>query len=197
MENIEFVQLLDRVRACDLCRQHLPLAPHPIVQLDPQARILVAGQAPGIRAHEAGWPFADASGRRLRDWMGINETVFYNPRQVAILPMGFCYPGRGRSGDLPPRPECAPAWRTKLMAALPNLAMTLVIGRYAMDWHLPATRGSLTETVRQGWDPQSGLFPLPHPSPRNNGWLKRNPWFEADCLPVLNQAVKQALSAAT
>lgn len=193
MNDIILKQLVDQVRGCTLCRRHLPLEPNPIVQLDRRARILVAGQAPGIRAHNAGRPFDDASGRRLRNWMGIDDSVFYDPTSLAIMPMAFCYPGTGKSGDLPPRPECAPAWRDKLLAHLPNLEVTLVIGRYAMDWHLPATRGTLTETVRQGFGSPPGLFPMPHPSPRNNGWLKRNPWFESECLPLLKQAVLQAL----
>lgn len=193
MTDIILKQLVNQVRGCTLCRQHLPQEPNPIVQLDRRARILVAGQAPGIRAHQAGRPFDDASGRRLRNWMGIDESIFYDSASVAIMPMGFCYPGTGKSGDLPPRPECAPSWREKLLAQLPDLEVTLVIGRYAMDWHLPAACGTLTETVRQGFGSPAGLFPMPHPSPRNNGWLKRNPWFESECLPLLKEAVLQAL----
>lgn len=193
MVTAEFATLLNRVRGCTLCRDSLPLAPRPILQLDPRARILVAGQAPGVRAHESGRPFDDASGRRLRDWMGVDETQFYDPTRVAILPMGLCYPGRGPSGDRPPRPECAPTWRDTLLAQLPDLAVTLVIGRHALGWHLPDARGPLAEVVRARTDVSRGVFPMPHPSPRNNRWLKQHPWFEAEQIPLVRRAVRSAL----
>jgi uracil-DNA glycosylase len=164
-----------------------------VLQVDAKARILVAGQAPGRKVHASGRPFTDASGDRLRDWLGVTPEVFYDPVRMAILPMGFCYPGTGRSGDLPPRPECAEAWRTKLLDHLPDLQLTLVIGQYALDYHLPDAKGALTEVVR-GWrDHWPTVVPLPHPSPRNNLWLRRNPWFGTDLLPRLRRRVASVL----
>ena len=190
--------LLAEVRACTLCAAHLPLGPRPVLQLHPSARILIAGQAPGRKVHESGVPFDDASGDRLRAWLGVSRDTFYDARQIAILPMGFCFPGTGKSGDLPPRPECALAWRAQLLSHLKHLELTVVIGQYALDHHLPGTGGaaggSVTQTV-QGWrnhGPQT--MPLPHPSPRNNIWLKRNPWFEVDLLPVLRARVAEVLA---
>ncbi|MEJ8567320.1 uracil-DNA glycosylase family protein [Elongatibacter sediminis] len=185
---------LERVRACTLCAAHLPHGPRPVVQAHADARILVAGQAPGRRVHASGKPFDDPSGERLRDWMGIGADVFYDARRIAILPMGFCYPGTGPSGDLPPRPECAPAWRDELLAGLPRLDLTLVIGAYAQVWHLPGPRRPVTEVVRNweaGWPV---VVPLPHPSPRNNLWLRRNPWFESELLPRLRQRIASILA---
>lgn len=190
--------LLQQVRACQICAAQLPFAPRPVLQAASSARILIASQAPGSKVHESGRPFTDASGARLRTWLGMDEATFYDARQVAIMPMGFCYPGRGKNGDLPPRPECAPAWRAPLLARLPQLQLVLAIGQYAMAYHLPDVRGSLTEKVRRGCVVQpSGVsvFPLPHPSPRNNIWLARQPWFEAEVLPVLRQRVAAALLA--
>ena len=185
--------LLKEVRACTICAEHLEHGVRPVLQLHPRARVLIAGQAPGRKVHESGVPFDDASGERLREWMGITREVFYDPEQVAILPMGFCYPGTGKSGDLPPRPECAPAWREKLMAKLGDLRLTLVIGQYAQAGHLEDPRSTLTETVRAWESYGEALLPLPHPSPRNNIWLKRNGWFEAELLPVLRMRVADAL----
>lgn len=195
------------VRACQICADELPLGPRPVFQVHSSARILIAGQAPGSKVHESGTPFDDASGDRLRAWMGVSREAFYNPELVAILPMGFCYPGRGRSGDLPPRPECAPAWRQRLLELMPNIQLTLVIGAYAKGWHMPALKGvSLTEGVKQlvslkqagGMKQQAGVqvpsvFLLPHPSPRNNIWLKKNAWFEAQVLPILRARVAESL----
>ena len=183
--------LLKEVRSCQTCAQHLALGPRPVLQAHTAARILVAGQAPGSKVHASGVPFDDASGERLRQWMGISKEVFYDPRKVAILPMGFCYPGTGKSGDLPPRKECAPLWRAPLLAALPRIELTLVIGQYAMDWHLAGnTRANLTETVRAWRDYWPALLPIPHPSPRNNIWLKANPWFAAQVVPQLQARVR-------
>ena len=186
--------LLTEVRACTLCARHLPLGPRPVLQLHASARLLVAGQAPGRKVHETGLPFNDASGDRLRDWLGISRATFYDAGQVAIVPMGFCFPGTGRSGDLPPRTECAPAWRAPLLSHLKHLRLTLVIGRYALAYHLPDAGASLTAVVqdwRRHW-PQ--VVPLPHPSGRNNLWLKRNPWFEQELLPLLRTRVAQVLA---
>lgn len=186
--------LLTKVRACTLCAEHLPLGPRPVFQLRPSARMLIASQAPGRKVHETGIPFNDASGDRLRAWLGISREVFYDAKRVAILPMGFCFPGTGKSGDLPPRPECAPAWRAALLSRLTNLQLTLVIGRYAQVHHLPNEGASLTETVhawRKSWP---HTVPLPHPSPRNNLWLKRNPWFKKKLLPVLRIRIAEVLA---
>ncbi len=187
--------LLKEVRACTICAVSLPLGPRPVLQVHPQARILIAGQAPGSKVHESGVPFDDASGERLRDWMGIDKTIFYDASKIAILPMGFCYPGTGKSGDLPPRPECAATWREKLLAQMPDIQLTLVIGQYAQAWHLKdAKQDSLTEIVRAWRDYWPAMLPLPHPSPRNNIWLKRNEWFEGDVLPTLKKRVAKILT---
>ncbi len=184
--------LLADIRACTQCAAHLPLGPRPVVQLAPQARILIAGQAPGRKVHETGIPFNDASGDRLRAWLGLSREVFYDAKQVAIVPMGFCYPGTGPSGDLPPRPECAAAWRAPLLAHLQQLELTLVIGSYAQAWHLPGY-ASVTDAVRAWRNTWPHTLALPHPSPRNNLWLKRNPWFEEALLPELRLRVQQVL----
>lgn len=185
---------MTEVRACTICASHLPHGPRPVLQLHPDARLLIAGQAPGRKVHESGKPFDDASGERLREWMGVTRDVFYNPQQVAILPMGFCYPGAGKSGDLPPRAECAPAWREQLLGRLALLELTLVIGQYAQAYHLDEGQSSLTEKVRAWRKYWPSTVPLPHPSPRNNIWLRRNPWFETELLPVLRQRVEAVLS---
>ena len=190
----EFSQLLESVRECRLCEKSLPLGPRPVLQIDPRARILIAGQAPGRRVHESGIPFDDASGDRLRDWLGVSSEVFYDPTRFAILPMGFCFPGTGKSGDLPPRPECAEAWRQTLLDSLEQLKLTLLIGQYAQRWHLSNTKKNLTETVRAWQDYGPGIIPLPHPSPRNNIWLKKNPWFAESLLPALKIRTQEALN---
>jgi uracil-DNA glycosylase len=189
-----FTSLLAKVRACTLCIRHLPLGANPVVQLDPSARILIASQAPGRKVHASGVPFDDASGDRLREWMGVSREVFYDAKQVAILPMGFCYPGTGKSGDLPPRPECAPAWRAELLSHLPRLQLTLVIGRYALAYHLPNTTESLTDVVRAWRTHAPQLMPLPHPSPRNQSWFSRNPWFDLEVIPALRKRVSRVLA---
>lgn len=192
----ELPALLKEVRACSLCAPHLPLGPRPILQVDSRARILIAGQAPGRRVHESGLPFDDASGDRLRQWMGMDRAVFYDPCTVAILPMGFCYPGTGRSGDLPPRRECARQWRERLLASMPNIALTLLIGQHAQDWHLVhGAAATLTERVAAWRDHGPAVYPLPHPSPRNNLWLKRNPWFAVDVVPALRHQVRAILAS--
>jgi uracil-DNA glycosylase len=190
----DFEALLSEVRRCKICEPHLPLGARPVLQLHPDARILIAGQAPGLKVHQSGIPFADASGDRLREWLGVSEEVFYDPHQIAILPMGFCYPGSGKSGDLPPRPECAATWRSRLLNVLTNLRLTIVIGQYALRYHLPQEKGNLTEIVKNWQQYFPEVIPLPHPSPRNNRWLKKNPWFEAELLPTLRVTVKKALN---
>jgi len=185
--------LLTEIRACTICAEHLPHGVRPVLQADPSARILIAGQAPGRKVHETGIPFDDASGKRLREWMGVTDKIFYDPKVTAILPMGFCYPGTGKSGDLPPRKECAEAWREKLLAKLPKVSLTLLIGQYAQKYHLKEKPSSLTETVRAWTSFDETIIPLPHPSPRNNIWLKRNPWFEKELIPDLQLRISKAI----
>lgn len=185
--------LLKAISECTLC-EDLPLGPKPLLQAHPNARILIAGQAPGRRTHDKGIPFDDPSGERLRDWMGISRDVFYDAEKIAILPMGFCYPGAGKSGDLPPRTECAPAWRRALLDRLPHIDLTLIIGRYAMEWHMDVDRKeTLTQHVARWQEHLPATLPLPHPSPRNNRWLKRNPWFEQDVVPALKSRIGDIL----
>ncbi|WP_029920247.1 uracil-DNA glycosylase family protein [Nevskia soli] len=188
-----FTSLLAEVRACRICAEQLPVEPRPVLQALPSARILIAAQAPGRKVHASGVPFDDASGERLRAWTGLSPEVFYDPARVALVPMGFCYPGTGPGGDFPPRPECAPKWRARLLAQLGSIELTLVIGSYAQAWHLAGRHPSLTGAVAAWRGYLPALVPLPHPSPRNNLWLKRNPWFETDLLPVLRARVAQAL----
>jgi uracil-DNA glycosylase len=188
----DLASLVSSAKACTLCAAHLPLGPRPVFQAHEAARILVVGQAPGRRVHETGIPFNDPSGERLRAWMGVGPEEFYDATKIALLPMGFCYPGTGKSGDLPPRPECAEKWRASFLAALRNIRLTLVIGAYAHAWHLKED-STLTETVRKWRDFQPHLIPLPHPSPRNNIWLRKNPWFEAEVLPVVRARVRELL----
>ncbi len=189
-----FVELLEQVRGCTLCASHIP-SPNPVVQVHPEAKILIAGQAPGLKVQESGIPFNDASGDRLRQWMGVSNEIFYDPQTIAILPMGFCYPGRGRSGDLPPRPECAETWRGLLLKQLPNIQLSLLIGQYAQRWHLGENHSqTVTETVKAWQNYAPEIFPLPHPSPRNNRWLKQNPWFAQILVPRLQQQIKAVLS---
>lgn len=189
-----FSSLLADVRACTLCEAHLPLGPRPVLQVHPKARILIAGQAPGKKVHESGVPFDDPSGNRLREWLGVTREEFYDPTRIAILPMGFCFPGSGSSGDLPPRPECAPLWRKQLLGRLRNLELTLVLGQYAQTYHFGEGSSSLTELVKAWRTYWPHMVPLPHPSPRNNLWLRRNPWFEREVLPSLRKRVSAVLS---
>jgi len=193
LAELSFEELVRQVRACQICADVLPLGPRPVIQLSECSKILVVGQAPGRRVHETGLPFNDPSGDRLRDWMGITRDTFYDEQKLAILPMGFCYPGTGKSGDLPPRPECAPAWREALLARLKEIELTLVIGQYAHAWHLPDTSRKLTDNVRQWRQYWPTLVPMPHPSPRNNLWLRRNPWFEQELVPALRERVAEVL----
>ncbi|MGP5159175.1 uracil-DNA glycosylase family protein [Pseudoalteromonas sp. KG3] len=188
--------LLAQVSNCVICEADLPLGARPVIQFNPSARILIAGQAPGLKVHQTGIPFNDASGQRLRQWLGLSKDDFYDATKIAILPMGFCYPGKGKSGDLPPRKECAPAWRAQLLAALPNIKLTIVLGKYAQAYHLPHTKHlALTELVKSWREYWPTTLPLPHPSPRNNIWLANNPWFERDVVPQLAQAVQSILKS--
>ncbi|MFM0327190.1 uracil-DNA glycosylase family protein [Caballeronia glebae] len=183
--------LLVDVRACRACVPHLPLGPRPIVRAGADARILIVGQAPGARVHESGIPWDDASGDRLRNWLGIDGTAFHDESQFAIIPMGFCYPGRGNGGDKPPRRECAQLWLDSLLEKLPKIELTLLIGQYAQQRFLGARRkSSLTETVRAWKEYAPAFVPLPHPSPRNQPWFQRHPWFEREVLPMLRERVE-------
>lgn len=183
-------RLLEAVRACRACDAHLPHGPRPVLQAGATARILIVGQAPGAKVHASGVPWDDRSGERLRDWMGIGAKTFYDSACVAIVPMGYCYPGRGASGDLPPRRECAQLWLDRLLAQMPRIELTLLVGRYAQAHFLRgAGYTSVTATTR-GWRDHAPRFiPLPHPSPRNVAWFKANPWFDDDLLPMLRRCV--------
>ena len=185
--------LLPQVRACRLCEHVLPFGPRPVVQISRSATILIAGQAPGRRVHKTGIPFDDPSGDRLREWMGIDRDTFYNDKKIALLPMGFCYPGTGDNGDLPPRLECAPAWREALLANLPKLQLTIALGQYAQAYHLKSGKLSVTEAVRAWKSCWPDQLPLPHPSPCNQMWVKKNPWFEKEVLPALRKRVREIL----
>lgn len=189
------IPIYQEIEDCRLCADHLPHGPRPVVRMSSTARLLIIGQAPGRKVHETGIPWNDASGAQLRTWLGMPPDEFYDASRIAIMPMGFCYPGTGKSGDLPPRPECAPAWHARLLALMPQIRLTLLIGSYAQRHYLPLPKGStLTETVAHYADFLPRYFPLPHPSPRNRLWQSRNPWFESQVVPVLRQQVQAALA---
>lgn len=198
MQAENFASLLARIRACRECAAHFPHGPRPVLQARPDARLLIVSQAPGRRVHESGIPFNDKSGEKLRGWLGIDEPTFHDAKRVAIVPMAFCYPGKGASGDLPPRRECAPRWHPLLLPRLRKIELTLAIGGYAIDALLgPRKRVSLTETVcawREYLD--TGVMPLPHPSPRNTAWFVYNPWFEREAVPALRARVQEILAPA-
>ncbi len=189
-----FNALLKEVRACELCAKCLPLGPRPVLQCHPSAQILIIGQAPSRKVHESGVPFQDVSGDRLRSWLGISTEDFYDAHKVAIVPMGFCYPGTGATGDLPPRPECAAAWHQKILGHLQNIQLTLIIGQYAQAYYFRHEKMSVTEAVQSWRDRWPAFVALPHPSPRNNRWIRRNPWFEADLLPMLRARISEILA---
>lgn len=186
-------ELLAEARACTTCADHLPHGVRPVLQAGTEAGVIVIGQAPGRRVHESGVPWDDPSGVRLRDWLGLDDETFYDPDSVALLPMGFCYPGTGTSGDLPPRPECAPLWHDRVLSHLRDDALRVVIGAYAQDRYLPDRSDTLTATVQRWEEYLPDVIPLPHPSPRNGRWLRRNPWFEAEVVPALRSRVADAL----
>lgn len=189
-------KLLRNITACTLCHAHLPLGPRPVVTVSKNSRILIIGQAPGTKVHQSGIPWNDASGEELRRWLDVSKEQFYDTSLFGIMPMGFCYPGKGSSGDLPPRPECAPAWHQQLLAHMKNVKLTLLIGQYAQKYYLgPGFRGSLTETVQHYHDFLPQYFPLVHPSPRNRIWMKKNPWFETDVLPRLQSITRDLLTS--
>lgn len=190
----ELDQLLAQIRACRLCEASLPLEPKPVLRASETATLLVVGQAPGTLVHGSGIPWNDASGMRLRDWLRIDRDTFYDESRVAIVPMGFCYPGRGASGDLPPRPECSQTWHPRLLPMLGEVRLILAIGQYAQQYFIGAQRKkTLTDTVRAWQEYAPRYFPLPHPSPRNIAWFQHNPWFEREVLPALRERVAEAL----
>ena len=188
-------ELLSEIRGCRVCPADLKHELRPVIQASQEARILITGQAPGTRVHASGRPFTDPSGDRLRDWMQVDEATFYDPTQIAIVPMGFCFPGLdAKGGDLPPRKECAPLYQARVREALPNIQLTLLVGMYAQRFHLRSqVQKTLTETVRQTERYQPDFLPLPHPSWRNNAWLSKNPWFEAKILPLLRRRMRDVL----
>ena len=187
--------LLAQVRGCRICEAHLPLGPRPVLRAEDSARILIVGQAPGLRAHTSGIPWDDASGARLRSWMGVDDEVFHDGSRIAIIPMGFCYPGRGTSGDMPPRRECAAIWLEQLLMKLPRVELTLLIGQYSQRHFLGARRKpSLAETTRAWREYGPGYVPLPHPSPRNQPWFRKHPWFESELVPMLRRRIGALLA---
>lgn len=187
--------LVKDIRKCDLCSPYLELGPRPIVSVNTNSKIVVIGQAPGTVVHRTGIPWDDKSGNNLREWMGVDNDTFYEPENFAIIPMGFCYPGKGKSGDLPPRKECAPKWHNALLHLMPEVQLTLLIGKYAQDYYLKkSVRKNLTETVKNYKNYLPQYFVLPHPSPRNNIWMKKNEWFKAEIVPELKQVVNDILN---
>jgi uracil-DNA glycosylase len=187
--------ILNDIAACNACAVHLPHPPRPVLSVSAGARVLIIGQAPGRRVHESGIPWSDASGNQLRAWLQVTKQQFYDADRIAIIPMGFCYPGKGSSGDLPPRPECAPLWHSRLLASMPDIRLALLIGSYAQAYYLKQrAKANLTATVASYSEYLPQFFPLPHPSPRNRFWLSRNPWFETEVVPVLRAKVHDALT---
>lgn len=186
--------LLQNIRQCTICKAHLPLGPRPVVSAHPDAKIVIIGQAPGTKVHASGIPWDDTSGNQLRNWLNVSEEDFYDPTKFAIIPMGFCYPGKGTSGDLPPRPECAPQWHQPLLDKLPKVELIILIGMYSQKYYLgKSAKKTLTETVVNYKEYLPKYLPLPHPSPRNRFWLAKNPWFEVEVLPKLQKSINNIL----
>lgn len=187
--------LINDILNCKFCEEKLPLGANPVIRVSPTATILIIGQAPGTKVHQTGIPWNDPSGDQLRKWLNIAPQTFYDETQIAIVPMGFCYPGKGKSGDLPPRKECAPLWHQKILKAMPNIQLTLLIGQYAQKYYLNKTaKNTLTETVQNFQEYLPDFFPLPHPSPRNRFWLKKNLWFEDVVLPALKERIADLIN---
>ena len=187
-------RLLEEIKSCTVCSSFFIHEPRPVVKASSEAKLLIIGQAPGRRVHESGVPWDDASGRNLRDWLGISDDVFYDESKVALVPMGFCYPGSGKSGDLPPRPECAPLWHERLLNECKSIKLTLLVGQYAQKYYLKdKVKPSLTETVKAYQDYLPDQLPLPHPSPRNRIWMKKNEWFVRELLPELKGKISKIL----
>lgn len=188
-------QLLSEIRSCTICSENLPLGPRPVLAAHPKSKIVIIGQAPGAVVHRTGIPWDDKSGENLRNWLQVDVSTFYNPEQIALIPMGFCYPGKGKSGDLPPRPECADQWHEKLLGRMKEAKLTLLIGQYAQNHYLgKKTKRTLTDTVRNFETYLPDYFVLPHPSPRNNIWRAKNPWFDEQVIPILQLEIEKALN---
>lgn len=191
----EVLKLQELIKACRLCEGKLPMSPNPVVRFSASSKLLIVGQAPGLKVHNSGIPWDDKSGERLRGWLNLIPEQFYDEKQIAIVPTAFCYPGRGKSGDLPPAPGCAPKWHQPILSLMPEIKLVLLIGQYAINYYLPELRKeNLTDVVRNSLkSPQGIYFPLPHPSPRNNIWLRKHPWFEQEIVPELRQRVQEVL----
>jgi uracil-DNA glycosylase family 4 len=188
-------KLLQQVRNCSVCEEYLELGVNPVISASAESRIVIIGQAPGRKVHDSGIPWNDKSGDNLRNWLEVDKKTFYDPQKIALIPMGFCYPGKGKSGDLPPRAECAPLWHQQLLAKMPNVQLTLLIGKYAQEYYLKETlKESLTESVKNFRHYLPKYFLLPHPSPRNNIWQAKNKWFAIKVLPELKKKVNNILS---
>ncbi len=188
-------ELLSEIKQCTVCAQHLDLGPRPVVSGHIDSKIIIIGQAPGTKVHASGVPWDDASGKQLRKWLGVSDEDFYDAKKFAIVPMGFCYPGKGKSGDLPPRPECAPLWHDSLLAKMPNVKSIILIGIYAQQYYLKkSAKKTLTETVKNYENYLPNYFVLPHPSPRNRFWLTKNPWFDQEVLPKFRETIDSILS---
>ena len=182
-------RLINEIQNCQICIKELPFPPRPIVQLSENAKVLIIGQAPGMKVQQSGIAWDDQSGKRLRKWLGVSDRTFYDAEKIGLLPMGFCYPGKGKTGDLPPRPECAPAWHDAILKQMPNVELTILIGMYAQKHYLKSKiKKNLTETV-SAFEEYDGIFPLPHPSPRNGIWLRKNDWFEKEVIPRLQSKI--------
>ena len=187
--------ILAGIQRCKVCEAHLPHPPRPVLQAGPSAPLVIIGQAPGSKVHESGVPWRDQSGNRLRDWIGLDDATFYDSSLVSLIPMGFCYPGAANGADLPPRPECAPLWHARMLTVLPKVRLTLLVGIHAQGYYLrDRAKATMTETVRGFAAYGPDQFPLPHPSWRSTGWMRRNPWFEAEALPALRLSVRSALA---
>ncbi len=187
-------ELLIDIKQCSICKEHLLLGPRPVAVADPESKIIIIGQAPGTKVHASGIPWDDASGRQLRKWLGVTNEQFYDKKMFAIVPMGFCYPGKGKTGDLPPRPECAPQWHEQLLSKMPKVELILLIGMYAQNYYLKKeAKRTLTETVANYKAYLPKFLTLPHPSPRNRFWFTKNPWFDTEVIPELQKRVKEML----
>ena len=188
-------KLLIEISACTICKKHLPFVPRPVLQAGPDAKIIIIGQAPGLKVQQSGKPWDDASGKKLREWLGVSEEIFYDPKKIALVPMGFCYPGKGASGDLPPRPECAPQWHNLLLASMKKVELSILIGQYSQNYYLgDKAKENLTATVKAYKKYLPQYFALPHPSPKNRFWLIKNKWFEKETIPLLQKKVKMILN---
>lgn len=189
---IKMKTLLKKIKNCKVCEANLELGANPVVYAHPKAKIVIIGQAPGTKVHNTGIPWNDASGEKLRQWLNLSKEEFYNKEKIAIVPMAFCYPGKGKTGDLPPRKECAPLWHDKLFSEMPEMKLYLLVGQYAQKYYLQkSAKRNLTETVKAYNEYLPKFIPLPHPSPLNRGWLKNNPWFEEDVLPEVRQIIDE------